>query len=138
MPIAAAEQGEINRLPCVFEKALLAHCAVCELARRRGGMAREGVACASPVARAACGTLYGLLRRNAAFALRAGETSRLRPGAVLKLQCGGLTGLKQLLAPDSHAPYVHGLVRLATDAHGDLDTLPFADIVKAVTAWPGR
>lgn len=129
--------ADVNRLPCVFEKALLAHGAVCELARQGHGGGRAGIVCASPLARAACGSLLGLLRRKASFALGIGEHSRPRPRAMLKLQCGGLAGLKQVLAPDAHAPDVHRLVRLAADRQGNLDALPFADIVKAIAAWPG-
>ena len=43
-------RGEINRLPCVFEKALLARCAVCQLASHRALAERETIACTSPVA----------------------------------------------------------------------------------------
>lgn len=133
------ENGGINRLPCVFDKALLAQCAVCELARRHPVGDIEIVACSSPLARAACGTLYGLLRDKSAFALRLKETRRILPHAqVMKIQCGGLLGLKQVVAPDAHAPDVHRLVREATDACGSLDALPFSEIVQGVAAWQGR
>jgi hypothetical protein len=38
-------QGEINRLPCVFERALLARHAVCELAASHQIAERETIAC---------------------------------------------------------------------------------------------
>jgi len=130
---------EVNRLPCVFGKALLAQCAVCELARRHTVAERESVACASPLARSACGTLYGLLREKSAFALHVTETRRVLTHAmVMKIQCGGLAGLKQALAPEAHAPDVHRLVRTASERHGSLDALPFSEIVKGVAAWQGR
>ncbi len=130
---------EINRLPCVFDKALLAQDAVCELARRHTVGERETIACASPVARSACGTLYGLLREKSAFALRLTETRRILPHAmVMKIQCGGLRGLKQVVAPDAHAADVHRLVREASERYGSLDALPFSEIVKGVAAWQGR
>jgi hypothetical protein len=132
-------QDEVNRLPCVFGKALLAQCAVCELARRHAIGERETVACSSPVARSACGTLYGLLREKSAFALHLKETQHILPHAlVMKIQCGGLEGLKQVVAPEAHAPDVHKLVRAAVAACGSLDALPFSDIVKGVAAWQGR
>lgn len=134
-----ATASEINRLPCVFEKALFAQCAACELARRHSIAERESVACASPVARAACGTLYGLLREKSAVALRVRETARILPHAmVMKIQCGGLEGLKQALDPEAHAPDVHRLVRAAGERYGSLDALPFSEIVKGVAAWQGR
>ena len=135
----AATKDEINRLPCVFGKALLAQCAVCELARRHAVAESEGVACSSPVARSACGTLYGLLREKSAFALRVTQTRRILTHAmVMKIQCGGLNGLKRVLAPEAHAPDVHRLVRDASERDGGLEGLPFSEIVKGVAAWQGR
>lgn len=134
-----ATKEEINRLPCVFGQALLAQCAVCELARRDAVAERESVACSSPLARAACGALYGLLREKSAFALHVRETRRILTHAMaMKIQCGGLNGLKQAVAPEAHAPDVHRLVRAATERHGSLDALPFSEIVKGVAAWQGR
>ena len=127
--------GVINRPPCVFAPALLAHCAVCELARHRDAE----VACADPVARAACATLHGLLRDKCAFALhRKAEPGALTRAQSLALQCGGLAGLKQALAPAAHAADVHKLVRSANERHGSLDALPFAAIVQGVAAWSPR
>lgn len=128
--------GAINRLPCVFERALLAQCAVCELARRESIGEQEMIACSAPVARSACGTLHGLLREKSAFALGVKETRRVLPHAmVMKVQCGGLAGLKQAIMPDAHAPDVHRLVRAAVEQNGSLDVLPFSEIVKGVAAF---
>ena len=133
------ERGEVNRLPCVFERALLAQCAVCELSRRQSVGESEMIACSSPVARSACGALYGLLRDKSAFALGVRETRRILPHAmVMKVQCGGLAGLKQALMPDAHAPDVHRLVRAAVDTLGSLEALPFSEIVKGVAAFQLR
>ncbi len=133
------DKGGINRLPCVFERALMAQCAVCELARRTSIGHHEGVACASPLARAACGTLYGLLRQKSAFALRVAHTQRiLKHSQVMRIQCGGLAGLKQAIDPTAHAPDVHKLVRAANESAGGLDGLPFSEIMKGVSAWKRR
>ncbi|CAG0953379.1 hypothetical protein RHDC4_00230 [Rhodocyclaceae bacterium] len=130
---------EINRLPCVFGKALLAQSAVCELARRHSVGEAESLVCASPVARAACGTLYGLLREKSTFALRVKTTERILPHAtVMKIQCGGLEGLRQVVSPDTHAPDVHRLVREASERYGGLDALPFSEIIKGVAAFQLR
>lgn len=131
-----AATGAINRLPCVFERALLAQCAVCELARRESIGEQEMIACSAPVARSACGTLHGLLREKSAFALGVKETRRVLPHAmVMKVQCGGLAGLKQAIMPDAHAADVHRLVRAAVEQNGSLDVLPFSEIVKGVAAF---
>ena len=43
-------KGEINRLPCVFERALLARTAVCELAMAHQIAERETFACSQSAA----------------------------------------------------------------------------------------
>ncbi len=132
-------KGEINRLPCVFERALLARHAVCELAVRHQIAERETVACAQPVARAGCARMSALLREKSAFALKLTEATRILPHAmVMKIQCGGLDGLKAVLDPEAPAPNVHALLRQAQDRYGDLAALPFSEIVKGVSAWKAR
>ena len=95
-------RGEINRLPCVFEKALLSRCVVCELSVRHLLAERETVACTEPLARAVCGQLSGLLREKSTFALKLTDTARILPHAMMmKVQCGGLNGLKDVLDPEA-------------------------------------
>ena len=128
-------KGEINRLPCAFEKALLARHAVCELAVQHQIAERETVECMQPVARAVCVQMVGLLREKSAFALRLPDTHRtLSHAMVMKVQCGGLDGLKSLLDPQALAPNVRRLVRLAQERYGDLAALPFSEIVQGVAA----
>jgi hypothetical protein len=130
---------QINPLPCIFEKALLCQAAACEASRRLALAEREMVACSEPVARASCGQLLTLLRANSAFALKVKDTQRILPHAMMmKVQCGGLTGLKDLLDPSGHAPDVLKLVRLAQAGYGALDELPFSRIVQGVAHWQIR
>lgn len=130
---------QINRLPCVFEKALLCQAAACEAAQRVALAEREMVACREPLARASCGQLLTLLRANSAFALKVRDTQRLLPHAMtMKIQCGGLTGLKDLLDPEAAAPDVLKLVRRAQAEFGDLASLPFSRIVQGVAHWQIR
>ncbi|MBK6675351.1 MAG: hypothetical protein IPG52_00170 [Rhodocyclaceae bacterium] len=132
-------RGGVNRLPCVFARALLARCAVCQLASHHALAERESIACTSPVARAECGQLAGLLREKSAFALRLANTRRILPHAmVMKIQCGGLAGLRDVLDAEAPAPDVHRLVLLARARHGDLAALPFSAIVKGVAAFQPR
>jgi len=132
-------RGEINRLPCVFEKALLSRCAVCQLAASHALAERETIACSSPLARADCGQLSGLLREKSAFALRLTNTQRILPHAmVMKIQCGGLQGLQQVLDAEAPAPDVRRLVLLAREKFGELAALPFSEIVKGVAAFQLR
>jgi hypothetical protein len=130
---------EINPLPCVFEKALLCQAAICEAARKLSLAEREMVACGEPLARAACNQLLALLRRNSAFALKLKDAQRILPHAMLmKIQCGGLAGLKDLLDAEAPAPDILKLVRQAQAEFGSLDELPFSRIVQGVARWQIR
>jgi hypothetical protein len=134
-----ATRRQINPLPCVFEKALLCQAAACEAAQRLALAERDLVACREPLARAACGQLLALLRANSAFALKVKDTQSILPHAMMmKVQCGGLVGLKDLLDPDAHAPDVLKLVKPAQAEFGALDKLPFSRIVQGVAHWQIR
>ncbi|MDP2794482.1 MAG: hypothetical protein Q8O25_10455 [Sulfurisoma sp.] len=132
-------RGEINRLPCIFEKALLSLCVVCDLSARHLLAERETVACTDPLARAICGQLAGLLREKSVFALKLKQAARILPHAmVMRIQCGGLTGLRDVLDPEAPAPDVQRLIRKALAEYGALDALPFSRIVQGVSHWQGR
>ena len=132
-------RGEINRLPCIFERALLARHAVCELAVGHQIAERETVACSQPAAHADCAKMEELLRQKSSFALGLTATQRILPHAmVMKIQCGGLDGLKALLDAEALAPNARRLVRLARERYGDLGELPFSEIVKGMAAWKVR
>jgi hypothetical protein len=132
-------RGEINRQPCVFERALLARHAACELAVRHQIAERETVACAQAVAHAACAEMSALLREKSAFALGLTATQGILPHSmVMKIQCGGLDGLKALLDADVVTPDVRRLVGLAKERYGDLEELPFSEIVQGMAAWKPR
>ncbi len=57
---------------------------------------------------------------------------------TMKIQCGGLMGLKDLLDADAHAPDVLKLVRRAQAEFGSLEALPFSRIVQSVARWQIR
>ena len=122
---------------CVFTKALLAHHARCELARRQTAGESELVSCSSPVAHMNCATLAALLRERSTFALRLPRSGApLEHAKALRLQCGGLGGLQQAL-PDAQ-PDVHRMVQGAQERWGSLLHAPWAEIVAAVVAWQPR
>ena len=82
-------KGEINRQPCVFERALLARTAVCELAMAHQIAERETFACSQSAAHRECQQLAELLRQKSAFALGITDTQRILPHAmVMKIQRG--------------------------------------------------
>lgn len=126
-------------LRCVFELALLARHAGCELAVRHQIAERESIACPEVAAHAACARMSELLREKSAFALGLTATQRILPHAmVMKIQCGGLDGLKALLDPAASAPDARRLVSLAAERYGDLGELPFSEVVQGVAAWKAR
>lgn len=132
-------RGEINRLPCVFERALLARHAVCDLAVSHQIAERESIACTELAAHAACAQMLEVLREKSGFALGLTATRRILPHAmVMKIQCGGLDGLKEMFDSAAAAPDVARLVRLAAERYGEPGELPFSGIVQGVAAWKAR
>jgi len=123
-------------LPCVFAKALLAGCAACGTSVRRALAERETIGCASPVAHTNCETFLALLRERAAFALKLTGAAPLPHAAAMKLQCGGLAGLRAcagMAETDVHRLVGGGMARC-----GSLTGLPWPSIVASVAGWQGR
>ena len=57
---------------------------------------------------------------------------------MMKVQCGGLVGLRDLLDAGAHAPDVLKLVRRAQSEYESFDALPFSQIVQGVVHWQIR
>lgn len=122
---------------CVFARALLARSATCELSQRRTVGEQEMLACTSPVARINCATLAALLHERARFMLHLPPPGRpLMHVQALRLQCGGLTALRQTMAAGDSD--VHRLVHAAQERHGSLADLPWQPIVLALAQWRPR
>ena len=127
----------INPAPCVFDRAILAGCAQCELSRRHALAEREVVACSLEVARINCTTLNKLFHERATFALRLPRAGApIAHAKVMQLQCGGLRGLQTVLA--APAADVHAMVQLAKANDTSLLELPWGDIVSDIVAWQPR
>ena len=135
---------DINTLPCVFERAILVRCAACNQARRLYLAEREAVACRSVDAHIDCRTLQDLLRQNARFALHQARIDGPLPHArEIRVQCGGIIGLAELLqqrrADESPATdNIHALVIQARNAYSDLTKLPLQAIIQAIVRWKSR
>lgn len=125
-----------NPLPCVFHAALLARKAECELAQRRSLAERETLACPSAPAHLNCETLERLFLERATFPLHLHPGAPLTHATVMRLHCGGIQGLQQVLNADQ--PDVHRLIAQAQEAHGSLTDLPWPDIVAHIVAWQPR
>jgi hypothetical protein len=132
-------RGMVSKRPCVFEKALLARHCRCSAAERHAIAERDAVSCASGSGHAACARLHALLHENALFALRLpGRDERIPHAKEMKLQCGGLTGLQRALTREGEIADVRDLVEAARHLYGSLDTLPFSEIMRAVSAYQPR
>lgn len=132
---------DLRELPCVFEKAILnRHCG-CAFVERINLGEREGVRCTSWTGQNNCGVLIDLMRGNARFALHMSAVFGPLPHAKeLKVQVGGLQGVKQAMHPEapSRVDDISALIAGAISRYGGLEHLPFQDIVKSIAAFEGR
>jgi len=132
----------LNRLPCVFERAILSAACQCRLSQRLMIAEREAGACRSQAAQSECADLLAQMRRSAQFVLKLTHVDGPLPfGQEIKVQAGGLLGLQQLLSPDEHmrrVSDVRGLVEEARARFGELGRLPYQEIVKAIGSYQHR
>ncbi|AGA90435.1 hypothetical protein Thimo_1657 [Thioflavicoccus mobilis 8321] len=134
---------EINDRLCPFEKGILSTQAGCRRARRFCVAERLGVRCDTDAAQARCQSFLDLVRRQARFALKAVDRqAALTHANALRIQVGGLRGVRALLAPptspESPIDDIDGLLRAATTHFGDLGTLPWSAVIQQIAAYEGR
>ena len=133
----------VSPLACPFEKAVLICQCACRESRRVNIAERVTVNCLDERAQGDCTLLLGLLRRNAAFALKLTHAGEPRPHAKdVKVQCGGLRGLQGVLRPELAAEAgvadIHDLVTEAQARFGSLQALPYSEIVRGGGWFPGE
>lgn len=127
----------VNRRRCHFEKALNSRVFHCAKSHRFNLADREGVACRSPAGHRQCGEALRLLRDKARFALGRTDTSLLPHGHEIKVQNGGLTGIREVLKQRQCCD-VHDLVSTAATRFGNLEMLPFGEVVRGIGRYEGR
>lgn len=128
---------ELGPSACPFAPALLCACAGCGLARRHRVAEGERITCASSAHRERCLLLRSRLREHSGFALGLPDPEAPLPHAkALRMLCGGLEGLAQTL--DTETGDVRGLVERLLARHPGFDGLPWAQVMRAVSALPGR
>jgi hypothetical protein len=133
----------INERFCPYEKSILTNNCDCSLARRFCIAEREGVHCSSDAAQAQCIQVLELMRRQARFALKATDERAALPHAkAMRVQVGGLRGLKAAIAPKepvpTHIEDIHALIEAARERFGDIANLPFQPIIQQVAAYAAR
>jgi hypothetical protein len=134
---------EINERICPYEKALLSTQCNCSQAQRLCIGEREGVQCGSDPAQACCSGFLDWLAEAARFALHSTAGRAGLPHArAMKLQVGGLRGVRAALVPE--APVVtpiadvHALLERALLRYGDLASLPLPILIRQIAAYQGR
>jgi len=134
---------EMNERFCAFEKSVLTNNCDCSQAERFCIAEREGVHCGSDAAQAQCLALLELLRNQARFALKAStDRSTIPHGKAMKVQVGGMRGLKLALDPNAEPPLtiddVHGTIEAVLERFHSLDRLPMQPVIQQITAYQGR
>lgn len=132
-----------NPLACPFEKAILICRCSCREASRVNIAERDTVNCRDAQAQGDCSLLVGMLRHNAAFALKLTHADAVLPHAkYVKVQCGGLLGLQAVLQPEyageARVEDIRGLVLEAQERFGGLQELPYSEIVRGIAGFELR
>jgi hypothetical protein len=131
----------VNDAPCVFAKAILRRCCACSRSQKLFIAEREAVACKSPGGRQRCEEVLEVLRGKAAFALKLQQIDAPLPHAKeLKVQCGGMLGVQESLTRESAeiVSDIHQLLENAFIEYGSADTLPYSEVVRAITSFQPR
>lgn len=133
---------DLQDIPCSFEKIILSGRCGCENAKKFNLAEREGISCASQAAQLDCAEFLGLVHEHARFALHLTHITGPLPHAKeIRVQGGGLTGLKQTLAPDSADESVEDIYALITDAKeqfGSLADIPMEEVIRSISHYQGR
>jgi len=144
--IYRATYYQLNKRRCIYEKAINSRVCTCKKSNQFNLADREGVACTSPAGQMMCKQLVDRFRRNARFSLGLTRIEGPLPHArEIKVQNGGLLGLQKLILGKPNASKdldkvdnIYGLVAQAINCYGDIDRLPFNEIVKSVVNYGAR
>ena len=131
---------DVNERYCAYEKSFLTNECRCSQAERFCIAEREGVRCRDDDAQAQCIEVLALLREAARFALKSSSEDGVLPhGKAMKIQVGGLRGIRAAVDPESVTSAavddVHGLLCRAREAFGSLAALPYSEIMREVAAY---
>ncbi len=126
--------------PCPFERSILRGCAACNQAKRLQIAEREAVMCQMTDSHSRCQELYVQLRRSFSFALGVLRDDIPLPHAQeMRVQCGGLKGLHNVLNGRSEIENVDGLLARALEQWGEIADIPYSDVVhSAASVYKGR
>lgn len=133
-----ARQSAI-RLPCPFERALLSRCVGCGLASKLLLAEREAITCTESAANGRCKDLHRAFHEKARFALQIHPDQPWPFGKEIRAQCGGLLGLRELLAgPDAPEADVASLVAEGVARFGSVEDIPYSRLMPAIVHYQPR
>lgn len=131
--------AEVVKHPCVFEKALLSRCVACARAERLQIAERDAVACRNAESLARCSLLHDRLRHAFSFVLGKTHDEVLPHAQEMRVQCGGLMGLQQVLNDSAEVENVDGLLQQAMQQWGEPAGIPYSEVVHAAAqCYRGR
>ena len=130
----------VNPIKCEFEKAINSRTCNCAQANRFNLADREGVSCKSKLHQEQCQILLTSLRDNARFALQLNPGEQKLPhNAEIKIQNGGILGLKKLLANATcDENNIAELINQISQQYADLAHLPYSEIMRDISAYQTR
>lgn len=130
---------EVVARPCVFEQALLGRCVTCSLVQHMQIAEREAATCPLAASHARCHELHNQLRRCFSFALGVPTKGELPHAKEMRVQCGGLMGMQQVLSGDPGVEDVDALVANALNEWDDWSGVPWSEVVhEAALCYKGR
>ncbi len=134
-----ATYQEINTSPCIFERAILRRCGECDKAQRLNLAEREAVKCLSPISRKDCQEFLELVHEKSSFAIGLPNPGEKLPfGKEIKIQCGSITALRTQFDKEENNLGIHALIQNATTDSGNINNLPFENIIREISAFKSR
>ncbi|MDH5388320.1 MAG: hypothetical protein OEY06_07715 [Gammaproteobacteria bacterium] len=137
-----ATYQEIAENRCVFEKALTNNQCKCRFSKHFWLADREGYSCQSQEIAANCRNLLTKLREKSKFLLKLHEVGEQLPHNMeIRVQVGGLRGLRSVLATDekdSLISDIRALIEQAEKQYDNMDALPYSEIVQSIASFKTR
>lgn len=133
--------NRINRLKCVFEKAMCSLKCNCSQGSMFRLADRHGFGCHSPIHQKTCTELLNHLRAQTRFVFKITDIDGPLPhNKEIRVQNGGLLGLQKLLLGESleQVADVSALLDQVAQRYGALEQLPYDQIMPSVMAYQAR
>ena len=131
--------GALTSVRCVFEKTLTNHRAKCSLSKHFCLSDREGYSCKDAESSLNCAELLEKLRKKSLFVLKLRDINGPLPHNMeIRVQIGGLRGLRAVLDPDEKESLIsdiRALIEQAQKQYDNMDALPYNEIVQSIASF---